>query len=74
MSSQAKRVKDSIVGQRIATVCDVLSIMQNEADKMSRWQRRKLARQFVKTGNIDSFFQLSKQNRDKEQESDKKDV
>ena len=69
MSSRTKRVKDSIVNQRIATVCDVLGIMQNEADKMSRWQRRKLARQFVKTGNIESFFQLAKQNKEKEQEN-----
>lgn len=72
MSSKAKKVTDQIVGQRIATVCQVLTIMQNEADKMSWWQRRKIARKFVKTGNIDCFFEIAKEN--KKEEKDEKNV
>lgn len=69
MSSRAGKVKKQIAQQRLTTVCDVLNIMQNEADKMSWWQRKKIARQFVKKGNIDCFFQLASKNRKKEKKN-----
>ena len=69
MSSRAGKVQKQIAQQRLTTVCDVLTIMQNEADKMSWWQRKKIARQFVKKGNIDCFFQLAQENRKKEKKN-----
>ena len=71
MSSRAKKTKDIIVGQKISTVCQVLTIMQNEADKMSWWQRKKVARQFVRKGNIDCFFQLAQKNKKVKNEKQK---
>ena len=52
MSSKAKRVKDQIVEQRITTVVQVLTIMQNEAEKMRK--------------NIDVFFKVAKHGRKKD--------
>lgn len=69
MSSKAGRVKKQIAEQRLTTVCEVLTIMQNEADKMSWWQRKKIARQFVRKGNIDCFFQIATKNRKKEKKN-----
>lgn len=69
MSSKAGKVQRQIAEQRLTTVCQVLTIMQNEADKMSWWQRRKVARQFVRKGNIDCFFQLAQGNRRKEKKN-----
>lgn len=69
MSSKAGKVKRQIAEQRMTTVVQVLSIMQNEADKMSRWQRKKIARQFIRKGNIECFFQLASENRRKEKKN-----
>ena len=63
MSSRAKRVKDQIVGQRITTVVQVLSIMQNEADKMSWFQRFRIGWSFLWKKNIDVFFKVAKHGR-----------
>ena len=63
MSSRAKKTKDIIVGQRISTVCQVLSIMQNEADKMSWFQRFRISQSFLWKKNIDYFFQLAQKNK-----------
>ena len=63
MSSRAKRVKDQIVGQRITTVIQVLSIMQNEADKMSWLQRLRISWSFLWKKNIDVFFEEAKHGR-----------
>ena len=52
MSSKAKRVKDSIVQQRVTTVVEVLSIMQTEADKMSFFQRLIVAQQFMQSNSV----------------------
>lgn len=73
MSSKAKKVGDKIVAQRVTTVVQVLSIMQSNADKMSWWQRRKIASSFLWKKNIDCFFQLAEENK-KEEEHAKKDV
>lgn len=73
MSSKAKKTKDSIVGQRITTVVQVLNIMQNEADKMSWFQRFRIANSFLWKKNIDCFFQLAKKNQ-KKVKDEKKDI
>ena len=69
MSSRAKRVKDQIVGQRITTVVQVLSIMQNEADKMSWFQRLRISWSFLWKKNIDVFFEEAKHGRKEIQDS-----
>lgn len=64
MSSRAGKVKQQITEQRIATVIQVLSIMQTEAEKMSWWQRFRLANSFLWKKNIDAFFQLASRNKE----------
>ena len=66
MSSKAKRVKDQIVGQRITTVVQVLSIMQSEAEKMNWFQRFSISWSFLWKKNIDVFFKVAKHGRRKE--------
>lgn len=66
MSSRAKRVQDQIVGQRITTVVQVLSIMQNEADKMNWFQRFSISWNFLWKKNIDVFFKEVKHGRKKD--------
>lgn len=66
MSSKAKRVKDQIVGQRITTVVQVLSIMQSEAEKMNWFQRLAISWSFLWKKNIDVFFKVAKHGRRKE--------
>lgn len=63
MSSRSKRVREQIVAQRLTTVVQVLSIMQTEAEKMSWWQRLKLANSFLWKKNIDAFFQTAVSNK-----------
>ena len=75
MSSKARKVKDSIVQQRITTVVEVLSIMQGEAEKMSWLQRVIVAQQFIWKKDISCFFQLAKKNKrgkNEVQDSEKK--
>lgn len=64
MSSKARRVKKELVQQRITTVLQVLSIMQTEAEKMSWWQRFRLANSFLWKKNIDAFFQVASSNKE----------
>ena len=64
MSSKAGKVRQQITRQRIATVIQVLSIMQTEAEKMSWWQRFRLANSFLWKKNIDAFFQLASNNKE----------
>lgn len=64
MSSRSKRVQQQITMQRVTTVVQVLSIMQAEAEKMSWWQRFKLANTFLWKKNIDAFFQLASSNKE----------
>lgn len=66
MSSKAKRVQDQIVGQRITTVVQVLSIMQSEAEKMDWFQRLRVSWSFLWKKNIDVFFKVAKHGRRKE--------
>lgn len=64
MSSKSRRVRQQIVAQRVTTAVQVLSIMEAEAEKMSFWQRFKLANTFLWKKNIDAFFQLAESNKE----------
>jgi hypothetical protein len=64
MSSRAKKINQQIVAQRVTTAVQVLSIMEAEAEKMSFWQRLKLANSFLWKKNIDAFFQLAESNKE----------
>ena len=64
MSSKSRRVRQQIVVQRVTTAVQVLSIMEAEAEKMSFWQRLKLANSFLWKKNIDAFFQLAESNKE----------
>lgn len=66
MSSKAGKVSKQIAEQRITTVVQVLTIMQNEAEQMSWFQRFRLSQRFLWTKNIDSFFQIASKNRKKD--------
>ena len=69
MSSKARKVKKQIAEQRLTTVVQVLSIMQNEADQMSWFQRLRVSQSFLWKKNIDCFFQLASKNRKKEKKN-----
>ena len=66
MSSRSKKLQDQIVGQRITTVVQVLSIMQSEADKMNWFQRLSISWSFLWKKNIDVFFKVAKHGHRKE--------
>lgn len=70
MSSRSKRIQEQIVAQRVTTTVQVLSIMESEAEKMSFWQRLKLANSFLWKKNIDAFFQLAESNKEATDESE----
>lgn len=74
MSSKAKKVAQEVVTRRIETVVQVLSIMEEEARKMSWFQRFKLSQSFLWKKNIDTFFQTASKNKKKEKKHDKKEV
>ena len=77
MSSKAKKVSQEIITRRIETVVQVLSIMEEEAQKMSWFQRFKLSQSFLWKKNIDAFFQTASKNKKKqkkEKEHDRKEV
>lgn len=74
MSSKAGKVQRQIAEQRLSTVCQVLTIMQNEADNMSWFQRLKISQSFLWKKNIDCFFELASKNRKKVNNEDKKTI
>ena len=74
MSSKAKKVSQEVVTRRIETVVQVLSIMEEEAQKMSWFQRFKLSQSFLWKKNIDTFFQTASKNKKKEKKHVKKEV
>lgn len=69
MSSKAGKVKRQIAGQRMSTVIQVLSIMQNEAEQMSWFQRWRISQSFLWKKNIECFFELASKNRKKEKKN-----
>ena len=70
MSSRSKKLQQQLVAQRLTTVCQVLSIVETEAEKMSWAQRFKLANSFLWKKNINTFFQLATANKESESESE----
>lgn len=65
MSSKAKKVSKEVVGRRLETVVQVLAIMEEEAQKMSWFQRFKLSQSFLWKKNINAFFQIASKNKKK---------
>jgi len=72
MSSKTKRTMDKITEQKLNTVVQVLSIMQNEALQMSWFQRFRISWRFLWTKNIDNFFEIAGKNNKKEQRKNEK--
>ena len=70
MSSKAKKVTKEVVGRRLETVVQVLAIMEEEAQKMSWFQRFRLSQSFLWKKNIDAFFQTASKNKKKEKKND----
>ena len=58
MSSQAKKVSKKIVNQRITTVVQVLSIMEEEAKKESFFARFVICCQYLFAKKFDAFFKV----------------
>lgn len=67
MSSKTKRTMDKITEQKLNTVVQVLSIMQNEASQMNWAQRFRIGWRFLWTRDISNFFELAKRNRKNEE-------
>lgn len=65
MSSKAKKVSKEVVGRRLETVVQVLAIMEEEAQKMSWFQRFKVSQSFLWKKNINAFFQIASKNKKK---------
>lgn len=66
MSSKARKVTKGTLNRRINTVVQVLSIMSEEANKMSFWQRLRISNSFLWKKNIDCFFQVANKNKKEE--------
>lgn len=60
MSSQAKKVSKKIVNQRLSTVVQVLSIMEEEAKKKSFFARFIICCQYLFAKKFDAFFKVGK--------------
>jgi hypothetical protein len=58
MSSQAKKVSKKIVNQRLSTVVQVLSIMEEEAKKKSFFARFIICCQYLFAKKFDAFFKV----------------
>ena len=65
MSSRAKKVRSSIIAERLSTVISVLAVVESEASKMSWWQRFKLANDFLWKKNIHALFEIAESNEEK---------
>lgn len=58
MSSQTKKVSKRIVNQRLSTVVQVLSIMEEEAKKKSFFARFIIYCQYLFAKKFDAFFKV----------------
>jgi hypothetical protein len=58
MSSQAKKVSKKIVNQRLSTVVQVLSIMEEEAKRKSFFARFIICCQYLFAKKFDAFFKV----------------
>lgn len=70
MSSRAKKVRSSIIAERLSTVTSVLAVVESEASRMNWWQRFKLANDFLWKKNIHALFEIAESNEEKK--NDKK--
>lgn len=60
MSSKAKKIEDRVMEQRITTVVQVLSIMEEEAKKKSFFARFIICCQYLFAKKFDVFFKVGK--------------
>ena len=60
MSSQAKKVSKKIVSQRVATVVQVLALMEEEAKRKSFFARFIICCQYLFAKKFDAFFKVGK--------------
>ena len=60
MSSKAKKVSKQIAEQRLTTVVQVLTLMEEEAKKKNFFQRLAISTQYLFCGKIDVFFKAGK--------------
>jgi hypothetical protein len=58
MSSQVKKVGKKIVNQRLSTVVQVLSIMEEEAKRKSFFARFIICCQYLFAKKFDAFFKV----------------
>lgn len=58
MSSQAKKVSKKIVNQRLSTVVQVLSLMEEEAKRKSFFARFIICCQYLFAKKFDAFFKV----------------
>lgn len=58
MSSQAKKVGKKIVNQRLSTVVQVLSIMEEEAKRKGFFARFIICCQYLFAKKFDAFFKV----------------
>ena len=62
MSSKVQRVNKKIVEQRLTTVVQVLSIVEEESKERNFFARFIISCQYLFTGKIDVFFKVGKAN------------
>ena len=60
MSSKVRKVTKEIVQQRLTTVVQVLSLMEEEAKKKTFFQRFAISMQYLFCKKIDVFFKEGK--------------
>ena len=60
MPSKAKKIEDRIVSQRISTVVQVLSIMEEEANKKTFFERFVICCQYLFAKKFNTFFKVGK--------------
>ena len=60
MSSKSKKVSQQIVAQRLTTVVQVLSIMEEEAKKKNFFARFIIAMKYLFCKKIDVFFKVGR--------------
>ena len=60
MSSKGKKVAKEVVQRRLETVVQVLSIMEEEANKKTFGQRFVICMQYLFAKRFDAFFKVKK--------------
>lgn len=71
MSSKTKKISDKIMNQRISTVVQVLSLMEEEAKRKSFFARFIICCQYLFAKRFDVFFKVGKKNGKVESEGQK---